>query len=61
MVLNISGDFDQLESLVITDLKGNLVLSSNSKQIDVSELTQGVYIATIRTNKGTARKRLVIQ
>ena len=61
MVLNISGDFDQLESLVINDLKGKLVLSSNSKQIDVSELTQGVYIATIRTNKGTARKRLVIQ
>ena len=57
----MSGDFDQLESLVITDLKGSLVLSSNSKQIDVSELTQGVYIATIRTNKGTARKRLVIQ
>ena len=61
MVLHMSGDFDQLESLVITDLKGSLVLSTNSKQIDVSELTQGVYIATIRTNKGTARKRLVIQ
>ena len=57
----MSGDFDQLESLVITDLKCKLVLSSNSKKIDVSELTQGVYIITIRTNKGTARKRLVIQ
>lgn len=57
----MSGDFDQLESLVITDLKGKLVLSSNSKKIDVSELTQGVYITTIRTNKGTARNRLVIQ
>ena len=60
-ILNVSGDFDQLESLVITDLKCKLVLSSNSKKIDVSELTQGVYITTIRTNKGTARKRLVIQ
>lgn len=60
-MLTVSGDFDQLESLVINDLKGKLVLSSNSKQIDVSELTQGVYITTIRTNKGTARKRLVIQ
>ena len=57
----MSGDFDQLESIVINDLKGKFVLSSNSKQIDVSELTQGIYIATVRTNKGTTRKRLVIQ
>ena len=61
MVLNMSGDFDQLEYLVMNDIKGKLVLSSNSKQIDVSELTQDVYIAAIDTNKGTARKRLVIQ
>ena len=57
----MSYDFDQLEYLVINDIKGKLVLSSNSKQIDVSELTQGVYIAAIGTNKGAARKRLVIQ
>lgn len=61
MVLNISGDFDLLEYLIINDLKGKLVLCSNSKQVDVSELTQGVYIATIRTNKGMAKSRLVIQ
>lgn len=56
-----SVSYGQFSGIKCEDLNGKLVLSSNSKQINVSELKNGIYIVTINTNKGTARKRLVIQ
>lgn len=64
LVLNI--DFVNLKNkkftFEATDMAGNIVLKSeNQKQIDISKLNDGVYIATIRTGTATYMKKFVVK
>lgn len=50
----------QIERLTIFDLSGRLMLEEmNSKNIDVSGLTDGSYLLLVATNKGVVRKKFV--
>jgi hypothetical protein len=60
--LFIDGLNGQINQLVITDYSGKVVLSindTNTKNINVSELNQGIYILKISTNKGIATKQFI--
>ena len=55
------------ESIIyIYDIRGKLMISNtlnnqNSIEIDISSLSKGIYMIKIRTEKGIAIKKLVIQ
>lgn len=64
LVLNI--DFVNLENkkftFEATDMAGNIVLrSANQKQIDISKLSDSVYIATVRVGTATYMKKFVVK
>jgi len=40
---------------------GSLVMSSNSKQINISNLTEGVYVLVIKTNEKITSKKIIIK
>lgn len=47
-------------SILISDIRGNRIISSYSNsQIDVSNLSKGVYLINIETNEGSLIKKLV--
>ena len=43
----------------ITNLTGKVVLKSNEKSINVHQLSEGMYLLKIDTNKGTIIKKIV--
>jgi polyhydroxybutyrate depolymerase len=55
--LNIEGETIQLVNIV--DLTGKLILSSTSKQIDVSTLSKGIYSVILISKKHRLIKKLV--
>tara|TARA_Y100000589_G_scaffold291166_1_gene294464 strand:+ start:71288 stop:73105 length:1818 start_codon:yes stop_codon:yes gene_type:complete len=58
--ININADIP-FQSVEIYNIEGKQVLSSkNSKSIDVSLLTNGIYIIAIHTNTSVIRKKLLI-
>lgn len=57
---NIKSKDLQIERLTIFDLSGRLMLEEmNSKNIDVSALTEGSYLLLVETDKGVVRKKFV--
>ncbi|HCQ29622.1 MAG TPA: hypothetical protein DIU39_05000 [Flavobacteriales bacterium] len=59
--ININADIP-FQSVEIYNIEGKQVLSSkNSKSIDVSLLTNGIYIIAIHTNTSVIRKKLLIR
>lgn len=64
-IVNIANVNDSsLESVAIADINGRVIKtvgvnSLASGQIDISDLSNGVYMMTIATNQGTTTKKLV--
>ncbi|MEQ9063575.1 MAG: T9SS type A sorting domain-containing protein [Vicingaceae bacterium] len=63
-VINISTDLN-VKTASIYDISGKLVWMSNYErkstfQIDVSTLERGMYLMTIQTDKGMARKKIAV-
>ncbi|MGZ3921351.1 MAG: T9SS type A sorting domain-containing protein [Bacteroidia bacterium] len=52
---------DELLSVSLTDMKGRLVYSGNSNQIDVSTFNSGLYTLAINTLKGTFYKKMSVE
>lgn len=52
-----------LESIQLTDINGRIVKTVNgaSNQINVSDLSSGVYMMKITSDKGTATKKLIVE
>jgi len=50
---------DRLTSVTLHNIKGQKMLKSTTKIIDLSSLTSGVYFATIITNNGKATKKII--
>ncbi|MDC3209812.1 Omp28-related outer membrane protein, partial [Chitinophagales bacterium] len=50
-VLNVSFD-DQVKEIKIINLLGEVVINANLKQIDVAELSSGVYFVTVTDSQG---------
>lgn len=60
-VLNISLDNDLiLQEVIIYNSLGQIVKKSNKTKIDVSSLSEGMYHAEVKTNKGKASKKIII-
>ena len=54
----ISDSF-QLEKVVLFSILGDIIVSSNSTNIDVSKLSNGIYFLQIKTDVGTITKKIV--
>jgi hypothetical protein len=56
---------NSLGNATIFDMNGKAILSnvvnSNSTSFDVSKIAKGIYVFQLKTDKGTATKRLVIE
>ena len=50
---------DRLTSVTLHNIKGQKMLKSTTKIIDLSSLTSGVYFATILTKNGKATKKII--
>ncbi|MEP3836328.1 MAG: T9SS type A sorting domain-containing protein [Algibacter sp.] len=48
-----------VKSIILTDISGRVVHKSNLNSISVSQFQSGLYIATIRTNKGTLSRQFI--
>jgi hypothetical protein len=52
----------KIESLMLFDMQGKTVLeSTNMSDLDVSQLTEGVYILTLKTDAGIMHKRIQVK
>jgi hypothetical protein len=59
-VLSVDMDnISDLKEFSITDLHGRKIASSTSNTIEVSALSSGVYLATIRTGTGQSVKKFI--
>jgi len=60
--LSISTGDDALQSVVISDLSGKTMMTSEAvSKIDVSNLAKGVYLIQIQTTSGVANKQFIKQ
>lgn len=50
-----------LQSIEISDLKGRVVKSNVTDQMNLSELSSGVYLVNINSDRGTIVKKLIIK
>jgi hypothetical protein len=61
--LIVSVENTQLKQLVVTDLNGKILFQQQASginvQLNVSELSPGIYLVEITTENGTAIKRFV--
>lgn len=65
-VLNIELDGGMIEQVFIYSLSGENIMSQkmqggNKQQLDISNLVSGVYIISIRTDRGSSQQKLVVQ
>lgn len=61
-LLNVSIQNDEkIEKIELRDVLGNLVNVSNGSQINVSELSKGIYITNVYGNKKKYTRRIVIE
>ncbi len=61
-VLNFqSNDFSTIKTIKIYDLQGKLVLVNTKEAINVSQLSNGLYLAKITTEKGEVTKKFIKQ
>lgn len=61
-VLNVNlANNNKMEKLTISNIFGQTVLISKSKNINISELSSGIYILNIETEKGIATKKIIKQ
>jgi hypothetical protein len=56
--LNIQSEIG-INNLTIRNTLGQIVLNTTDKSIDVSTFENGVYLATIFTDKGVVTKRFI--
>ena len=57
-LLQINGKYSEIN---IFDLYGKLVLSSNAKKtIDISELSNGIYLVKINNNKAMSINKIIV-
>ena len=54
-------DATDVVGVKLIDVLGNQILSTNQKNIDVSNISNGVYFLNIKTNQGLATKKIIIQ
>ena len=62
--VNVTGDNTTINSITISDLNGRVVKSLSfegvsSKQVNISDLSAGVYMMNISSNKGIATKKII--
>jgi hypothetical protein len=62
--VNVTGDNTTITGITISDLNGRVVKSLSfdgvsSKQVNISDLSAGVYMMNISSNKGTATKKII--
>lgn len=64
-VVNLKGDFISNATINITTLSGQMVyedaISDNQTSIDLSSLDSGVYLVSVNSDAGFARKKLIVQ
>jgi hypothetical protein len=62
-ILNIETENNDCYSLEIHSLNGQLIykeeMEGNSKQIDLSTISKGIYFITVRSNEGVSTKKVV--
>lgn len=67
--LNITGNFNQIESIKIHDLKGSLVFTSNLSEnkeisnykiLNIDHLHNGIYVLSCKINNRKINKKLII-
>lgn len=59
-ILNIKiNQQDSIHKTTIFDLNGRAVMTSTSPQIDVTNLRDGIYIASIESDKGKVNKKFI--
>lgn len=54
----------QINSIIVTDINGRIVKTGNANElvnakIDLSDLTAGIYLMTITTDKGVATEKII--
>jgi hypothetical protein len=68
-IINIAGNFNQIESIKIYDLKGSLVFTSNLsknketstyKILNVDHLQNGIYVLSYKIDNRKITKKLII-
>ena len=68
-VINITGNFNQIESIKIYDLKGSLVFTSNLSEnkkistykiLNVDHLQNGIYVLSYKNDNRKITKKLII-
>ncbi|RZJ27782.1 MAG: T9SS type A sorting domain-containing protein, partial [Flavobacterium sp.] len=61
-ILNISSADATLKSVTITDANGRTVIQGTQQdEIDLSDLSRGVYFARIETDRGSETKKIIKQ
>jgi len=61
-ILNINLTYNnELKNVTITNLLGRTIYSSNTKKIDIENLSKGIYILNITTENGIATEKIIKQ
>jgi len=47
-----------IKEIVLTTLSGKLILTSNNQNINLSKIPKGIYLAIVKTEKGTITKKI---
>ncbi len=55
----VNVEAEGLESVVVLDVTGRTVMTSNKSQLDLSELSNGVYMVRVNTATGSALHKIV--
>ena len=52
---------ENIININILNLKGQIVLQSTSKRIDINNLPSSIYLIEVNTSKTTTRKKLIVK
>lgn len=57
----VASNFIEIKAITISDISGRIVLKAdtNESSLNVSQLTSGIFLASITTNKGIVTKKFV--
>lgn len=57
----VSSDFIEIKAITISDISGRIVLETetNESSLNVSQLTSGIFLASISTNRGVITKKFI--
>ena len=59
--LQVTVSYEQVQDIKIYDMLGKEIINTKEKEIDVSNLSNGVYFINIKTNTSTYTQKVVVQ